>query len=467
MKPYRTVHRSRAPEDTNRTTDDASERALRVLFVSSMIVSPKTGGGNTTVNLLETESPGMEVFYATPKHHPPHLHLFPELTPRMCEFDNGRFPLPLLPEAKFGLVRWLNERVISPPNKWFQKEQVIRDIVRCVGELEIDVLLVCPQNTWIDTAVAPELVQRTGLPSVAWFMDDYYEDERSRRLVGEIWGNARHRFVISESMRELFSARYGGEAGVLNNSVPFPERYPEPAADGGSRLRIVYAGSMNPYYQDTVSKVLRELEGLGDRVALDIYSPDKLPAEWQHKTDVAWRHLPPVPPTEVGKLLQSYDVLLLLSSFQPRWREVAETAQAGKMADYLAAGRCVLAYGPEYAENVRYLERHGIGEVVASSEPGALRDAVLSLAQDPGRRRCVGERAYHFGRERRDKARNSARLWRALQEASASPPARQTRQTAVWDWLRNVTFRTLHALGVLKKGIRWIVKRKSNATGKG
>jgi hypothetical protein len=64
------------------------------------------------------------------------------------------------------------------------------------------------------------------------------------------------------------------------------------------------------------------------------------------------------------------------------------------------------------------VKRHDIGEVVTSAKPGALRETVLALSENPGQRRELGERAYVFGREYRDRAKNHDRLWRALREAT-------------------------------------------------
>lgn len=431
-----------------------------------MIVSPLTGGGNTTLNLLESDLRSGEIFYAAPKDHPLHWLPFPELLPRTCWFNNRFRPVPPARGGRFRLVAYLNDVLILRLNDWLQKEKTIEDIMRCVRDLRIDVLLFCPQNTWIDVTVAPELVERIGLPSVVWFMDDYYKDEQSRRLAGEIWENAHQRFVISESMQEHYSALYGGECEVLNNSVTFPEHYPEPTERQDGRLRIVYAGAMNSYYANSMSAVLRELEGLDDRVEFDIYSPDKLPPELVAKTDIPWRHLPPVPATELGGLLQKYDVLLLLSSFDPEWRVVAETAQAGKMADYLAAGRCILAYGPEYAENVRYLKKYGIGETVTSQVPGALRETVLSLSQNPSHRRKLGEWAYHFGREHRDRGKNSDRLWQALAETYNAWPQVEPKHCSAGgarNLLRRGSLEALNVLNSLKKVVRRVVNGRRNA----
>jgi hypothetical protein len=365
-----------------------------------------------------------------------------------------------LPGAKaIGAVRRLNDS-INRANDWAQRETIVRAVTRYAQRLDIDVLLICPQNLWVDLPAAPELLKRTGLPSVAWFMDDYFADESSRSLVSEVWSNAHRRFVASESMQEHYSSLYGGECEMLNNAVTFPKRYTEPASRQNSRLRVVYAGSIHSYYMGAMSAALRELEGLERQIEFDIYSSDELPTEWRSKTGVPWRHLRPIPAGELIERLQHYDVLLLLSSFEPRHRALAETSQAGKMADYLAAGRCILAFGPEYADNVRYLKRHGIGETVTSQAPGALREVVLSLARHPDRRRELGERAYYFGREHRDKAIYSARLWRALAEASELPPTQLSYRfmDRVRGRLSQFLLAALYPMGRLKWFIRRIVK---------
>ena len=192
--------------------------------------------------------------------------------------------------------------------------------------------------------------------------------------------------------------------------------------------------------------VLEELRGLEDQVVFDIYSPDELPPGWHSNTeDVPYRHFPPVAPSELIELLQHYDVLLLLSSFKPEDRVLAETSQASKLAEYMAAGRCILAYGPQYSDNVRYVQRHGIGEVVTSQAPGSLRESIISLANQPERRRELGERAYYFGREHRDKVTNSARVWRALSEAlESSPPAHKRLMAKVRGRVRQRLFYVLN-----------------------
>lgn len=67
---------------------------INVLFFSTMVVSPVTGGGNAAFNLLESGISGSGVYYATPIRHPPEWPPFPAIGPRICRFNNVNRSLP-------------------------------------------------------------------------------------------------------------------------------------------------------------------------------------------------------------------------------------------------------------------------------------------------------------------------------------------------------------------------------------
>lgn len=408
-------------------------RGIRALFHSSTLLTPATGGGNTTLNVLEPAPVGSEVFYVTPRSYPSHMLPPPEIAPRLRMF--GREAAPLVPaisgraraslryiKDKLGLQDFINKIVARTINEKKQDyESAFEHLLDHVEELSPDVLLVSPGYA-PDMVAALEVLEKTKLPMVLWFMDSYYLDEDSMPQAEKLWNMTEHRFVISESMQEYFAGLFGGESQVLNNCVPFPESYPEPAPRTDDRLRIAYAGGLTEYYMGPLMDLFDELRGTSDRVTLDLYSPFDRDPRLENATDISWRHLPPIAMDKIVERLQEYDVLFLPSSFAPEFEVLARTGHSTKVADYLATGRCILGYGPEYADNLRYLQRHGIGEVVTSRSPGDLRKAVLSLADEPQRRRELGERAYYFGREHRDKAKYSARVWQALFDAAKRAP---------------------------------------------
>ena len=117
---------------------------------------------------------------------------------------------------------------------------------------------------------------------------------------------------------------------------------------------------------DTVSR-------LDGQVTLDIFTPNSMPG-FEKKP---WSNIHKVvPQSELPDLLEQYDVLLMLSSFEPEWREIAETSLGSKLADYLACGRPILFYGPGYAENIGYARRNGLGLIVDSEAPGCLAEGL-------------------------------------------------------------------------------------------
>jgi hypothetical protein len=62
---------------------------IRALYVSSMAVTPRTGGGNAVFNVVEPPPEGSEAFYATLVSGPFDETVFPELASRVRTFPSG------------------------------------------------------------------------------------------------------------------------------------------------------------------------------------------------------------------------------------------------------------------------------------------------------------------------------------------------------------------------------------------
>jgi cellobiose-specific phosphotransferase system component IIB len=385
------------------------------MFFSGMTVSAGSGGGNTAYNLLEPNPPGSEVFYATPTNHAPHWSPFPQLSSRICRYEDGARVVALRGGSRIKFIRKFNEK-FAKRNLERSTKSITEQLSAYIERANINVLLLCPQSI-VDLSVSRELASDTGLPYVVWFMDDYFHSNGASHLVNDILQRASERFVISEEMRRRFEEVFGCESDVLNNSVDFPVSYPEPVIRKGGPLRIAYTGALNSYYADVMRQVLNDLQGLEGKVEIDIYSHEELPSHLKNKHKTPWRHMKPVAAGDLVNTLHQYDVLLMLSSFLPEHKAIAETSLASKFADYLAAGRCILAYGPAYAGNVKYVERHNLGVTVTSNTPGNLKDEVLKLLNEPEYRLELGFRAFWFGKKTRDKDMNRQRLWRALSNA--------------------------------------------------
>jgi glycosyltransferase involved in cell wall biosynthesis len=83
------------------------------------------------------------------------------------------------------------------------------------------------------------------------------------------------------------------------------------------------------------------------------------------------------PPDEAAEVLASADALLVVMSFEKEHELFMRTSFTTKFLDYVAFGKPVILWGPEYCTPARVAQRHGGAAVVSSSDA----DAVISLCR--------------------------------------------------------------------------------------
>jgi Glycosyl transferases group 1 len=82
-------------------------------------------------------------------------------------------------------------------------------------------------------------------------------------------------------------------------------------------------------------------------------------------------------PDEAAEVLGSADALLVVMSFEKEHELFMRTSFTTKFLDYVAFGKPVILWGPEYCTPVRVAQKHGGAAVVSSSDT----DAVVSLCR--------------------------------------------------------------------------------------
>jgi len=83
------------------------------------------------------------------------------------------------------------------------------------------------------------------------------------------------------------------------------------------------------------------------------------------------------PPDEAAKALASADALLVVMSFEKEHELFMRTSFTTKFLDYVAFGKPVILWGPEYCTPVRVARKHGGAAVVSSGDA----DAVMALSR--------------------------------------------------------------------------------------
>ncbi|MGH7969845.1 MAG: glycosyltransferase family protein, partial [Limisphaerales bacterium] len=155
-------------------------------------------------------------------------------------------------------------------------------------------------------------------------------------------------------------------------------------------LTFAFAGTLHGPYRALLETLARELASSGHRLLLhspDAHLPTAGPAD-RAITDAGW-----VPPSALAATLRAEaDVLFLPMSFLRADRSNMRVAFPSKLAEYCAAGRPVLVWGPAYCSACRWAKAHaGFAEVVDTLSISDLRQALARLSADPHRRRRMGQ----------------------------------------------------------------------------
>jgi glycosyltransferase involved in cell wall biosynthesis len=286
-----------------------------------------------------------------------------------------------------------------------------------------------------DFAVAAYLLsRRTGLPLYVFEMDDWEAMNShalpriiARRYHGRMLRHAKRIWLISPAMVRRYRERFGVGGEFLHHHVDV-ERYleeserREPFSDP-ARLSLVYTGSINRMFADTMRAVCetlnRGMEVDGRRVTLSIYGascpPELLGPQVTFEGLVASEEIPAV--------LASADVLLIGVTFsrEPELLELVKTSIYTKTVDYLAANRPVLIVSPRYAAEVEYFG--GVATVLDSVHPERLAEALRRIGNDRQATKERSRRGLELVRTRHSTAAVLDGFLTSFRSPEVSPPS--------------------------------------------
>jgi glycosyltransferase involved in cell wall biosynthesis len=233
--------------------------------------------------------------------------------------------------------------------------------------------------------VARKTAQRHGLPLVGLFLDwfpvmrSHYGHKWTQGLLSrryrELYAACDLVFCTSDGMQEMLGSH-------LNSHVVYPmpgrHRVPEkswPPSNG--KFRLVYVGSVDNFYGRMLCSLTEKIEAT---IALElvVIGPNAdWPKQLLERTRARGTYLGFKPPEEAAKVLAGANALLSVMSFEKEHELFMRTSFTTKFLDYVAFGKPVILWGPEYCTPVRVARKHGGAAVVSSSDA----DAVVALCR--------------------------------------------------------------------------------------
>jgi glycosyltransferase involved in cell wall biosynthesis len=254
-----------------------------------------------------------------------------------------------------------------------------------------------------------------------------------RYLTRKILRGAEHIYAVSPEMQRLVWRECGAESEIQLPSTAAHAHEPELTHENGPV--ILFAGLIGYSVKDSLD-LLASLIKNGQLEKHGIYGAklhlcttlteaDMRALGWDHQDIVSrgW-----IPQSALAGMLASADILFLPYSFLNGSRDAVETAFPSKTADYLAAGRPILVFGPKYSSLVRYASEQGFAEVVDEFSPVALAEGIGKITRSPLYREQLASRALEVFSANHDMKRQQQKFYLMLEDILR--PSRAKRRLA-------------------------------------
>jgi glycosyltransferase involved in cell wall biosynthesis len=245
--------------------------------------------------------------------------------------------------------------------------------------------------------------------------------------------NAAYIYVVSPEMQRLVLRECGRESEIQMPSTAAPARQAEGQRQITSEAGpvILYAGTINYAVRDCLDLLadliatgqLKEygISGAKLHLCAPMTDTEMRTSGWD-RLDIVCRGW--VPQSELPSVLSSADILFLPYSFLESSRKAVETAFPSKTADYLAAGKPVLVFGPKYSSLVRYASEQGFAEIVDEFSAAALARGIQKIACSPLYGEELAARALEVFSANHDMRRQQHNFYLTLERIIRAYPGR-------------------------------------------
>ncbi|HEV2717921.1 MAG TPA: hypothetical protein VGU64_21840 [Terriglobales bacterium] len=274
-----------------------------------------------------------------------------------------------------------------------------RILEKAIHDVKPDLLLVLADNSL--SKLAYRSARKHGLPLAGLFLDwvpimkGHFGHRWTRpaltRWFRRFYGECDLAFCTSDGMQEML--------GPHPNShviYPMPGRHrvsekPRPAANG--KFRLVYVGSVENFYGRMICSLIETIEATNDLEIMVVGPNADWPIEFLRRAKAKGIYLGFKPPEKAAEVLAGADALLVVMSFEKEHELFMRTSFTTKFLDYVAFGKPVILWGPDYCTPFRVAHKHGGAVAVSQNEADAIVSACRQIAGNPRCREQLSQEA--------------------------------------------------------------------------
>jgi glycosyltransferase involved in cell wall biosynthesis len=249
--------------------------------------------------------------------------------------------------------------------------------------------------------IARKTARRHGLPLAGLFLDwfpvmkGHYGHKSTQGILSrryrELYAACDLAFCTSDGMQEMLGPHPNSH--VL---YPMPGRHSVPEKSwptSNGKFRLVYVGSVENFYGRMLCSLIKEIEATNDLEIIVIGPNADWPAELLESAKTKGIYLGFKPPEEAAEVLASANALLVVMSFEKEHELFMRTSFTTKFLDYVAFGKPVILWGPDYCTPFRVAHKHGGALAVNQNNADAIISACRQIAADAALQEKLSEEA--------------------------------------------------------------------------
>lgn len=320
----------------------------------------------------------------------------------------------LMRDVMWRFSPWYNKKL----KEWLERENP-------------DCIFVAPGAAKFLYDMALRIAEDRKIPIVPYICDEYYFVQRPkdfldrfrlyllRRKIEALMQKSKHLIVISEELKCEYLNRFGVDTTVLMTGGSAPVQRERKTTN--ALRQISYFGNIRCNRFVSLKQIGKELESInlekGTDYRLKIFTAEQDPGILSQLEGIPAVELCGfVSGAEFERAFSEAELLLHTEAFDEKSMDFTRHSISTKIADSLASGIPVLAYGPETISSMKHLIRYDCALLATSREQ--LRVMLLSAFEEEHAREAVVKRAMSAAKQCHDGKRNSERLRQILSDVT-------------------------------------------------
>ena len=272
-----------------------------------------------------------------------------------------------------------------------------------------------------DLLIAAYILHKLTKRPLFLYMLDVYEEMmrvRIRKIMASmfeerIFKAAKKIFVMSENLQAHYLNKYNLHTEFMPHPVVLSNYQGQVKEDKKDDCKtIIYTGNVwIPQIESLVDmcRVVELMKGIKFIVYTD-RSAEELKQRGICGKNVLVRF---AVHSQISEIQRNADILYLPLAFNTPFPLMIKTASPGKMPEYLAAGRPILIYAPEYSYIAQHARKYGFGFVVDKQSEDELKKGLMALLNDDKLRNSYIVKAKKLSKDH-DANALSKKLWTSL-----------------------------------------------------